>query len=83
MQEGLEDKAREMYGYVDNWETEVVDEDGGYATGYMYGSVEDENGGVWEFEADCGFNWEGDWEIDDESIEDISFTAPDGTTGSI
>ena len=74
-------KAQEIYDDGIDWEYEVEDEDGGYATGYVWGSAEDEDGGVWEFQASAGFNWEGDWMLDD--IQDVEFTAPDGTTGSL
>lgn len=80
MQDPIVQKAMELYQDVD-WDQEVEDIDGGYATGFVYGSVEDEEGGVWEFEGSAGFNWEGDWVIDD--IDDVEFTAPDGTTGSL
>jgi len=73
-------KAQELYDQVD-LEQEVEDIDGGYATGYVYGEIEDENGGVWTFEGSAGFNWEGDWTLAD--IEDMTFTSPDGQTGSI
>lgn len=73
-------KAQELYDQVD-LEQEVEDVDGGYATGYVYGEIEDENGGVWTFEGSAGFNWEGGWTLAD--IEDMTFTSPDGQTGSI
>lgn len=73
--------ARELYKDI-YWEDyEIDDVDGGYATGTVYGSVEDDNGGVWEFVGSAGFNWEGDWTID--TVDDVDFTSPDGQEGSI
>lgn len=74
-------KARELYRDVDWDDYEIDDVDGGYATGTVYGSIEDENGGVWEFVGGAGFNWEGDWVLD--TIEDVEFTSPDGQEGSL
>ena len=80
MRDPMVRKAMELYQDVD-WEQEVEDVDGGYASGYVWGEIEDEEGGVWQFQASAGFNWEGDWALDD--IHDVEFTAPDGTTGSL
>jgi hypothetical protein len=81
VEDGITAKARELYRDVDWDDYEIDDVDGGYATGTIYGSVEDENGGVWQFVGGAGFNWEGDWELD--TIEDVEFTSPDGQEGSL
>ena len=74
-------KARELYQDICWDDYDIDDRDGGYATGTVYGEVEDENGGVWKFAGSAGFNWEGDWEID--TVDNVEFTSPDGQEGSI
>ena len=74
-------KAAELYQDVEWDGQEVEDVDGGYATGYVWGSVEDENGEVWEFTGSAGFNWEGDWVLDD--VSEVEYHAPDGTYGTL
>ena len=72
-------KAKELYKDV-QWDNEEIEDiDGGYATGCVFGGVEDENGQIWEFTGSAGFNWEGDWELD--SVEEVYYTAPNGEQG--
>ena len=80
-EEELVQKAKELYQDVEWDDYEIDDVDGGYATGSVFGSVEDENGGVWEFTGWAGFNWEGDWVLDD--VSEVEFTAPNGQEGYI
>jgi len=76
-------KAQQLYDEGVDWEEEVNDVDGGWGDGFVYAEVVDENGETWQFEADAGFNWEGDWVLQDDTIEEVRFTAPDGTTGTL
>jgi len=74
-------KAKELYKDVEWEDYEINDQDGGFATGTVWGGVEDDEGGVWEFVGAATFLWEGDWRLD--TVEEVEFTSPDGQEGWI
>lgn len=86
--EDLEDpivqKAQELYDGLSqsDFDIDVFDrvDTYSYEVG-LYAEVEDENGGVWNFSGSAMAERAGGWEISE--IEEMEFTAPDGTTGDI
>jgi hypothetical protein len=81
LQDPVVAKAQEIYDGGIDWEQEIEDRDGGGAFGSVWGSAEDENGGLWEFWGGASFEWEGGWEP--VEISDVEFKSPDGKTGFI
>lgn len=81
LQDPLIRKAAELYKDVD-LEYEISDWTDDYCCDVsLYGEIEDENGGVWEFEG-WGSGTVGGGDINYE-VEEMKFTSPDGQTGSI
>lgn len=81
MNNPLIQQAMKLYKDVEWDDYEVEDVDGGYATGFAYCDVQDENGETWEFSADVYFELEGDWVP--KEVTEVHFMAPDGSEGEI